>query len=331
MRRRCCRCQGILAEFSSAESPDPDECAYQFTDLSTPSSGATSSSWAWTFYEGATDASAVAGTSAAQNPFFDWESAGDHLIKLVYTDSSGCSHTRQRTVSCDAGTLPGCDSFPTRFGALLENMPSAPIGSQGTASSFGGSVVLTDPHARQNCSWVSGGFRSYRFSNNDFTLLNGYYETDDNLFTAGAGRYRLDGLPEFLQYTAVNTGGHAYTIQEVPPPWASGNFVRLEIQVSPCVEGPGDVYAFARLGIWNSTATSLLSTIAKWEKTITLASGQKLRDYGAILMDPLPPPGVAAPEGFHLSADYALDANCIRLNRHLPTAYPATLTVIPNG
>lgn len=164
-----------------------------------------------------------------------------------------------------------CDSFPLEWRAVLSGLLSKAVGSLALGSII---TPYNDPSSRVYCEHVPPpGSYIRTYGANDWTAFNGSYvlpynglgSWGDNLGTLGVGWGEDGGTPPEYVITGSFTAN-----------------LNIDVSMDDCFVGPGDVTVTAGLSI--PVGLSSISA-ATWTKTITLLTGQKLRDVGAITMD----------------------------------------------
>ncbi len=155
----------IAASFTFSPSAGPSPLIVGFTDSSTPTSGQTLTSWAWSFGDGF--------TSSLQNPVHYYPTQGVYTVTLQACDAIGCSTA--------TGTVTVADSLLS-LTPVLSGLTS-PIGAPQT-------VTVTFPNDLDDTAL--GGLTLSDFSSTNLTLSaltlvsRGPLATDPQTFTLTA-------------------------------------------------------------------------------------------------------------------------------------------------
>ncbi len=112
----------------------------QFVDLSNIISPATIQGWAWDFGDGA-------GSSALQNPTYEYQAPGTYSVKLIVTTNSGCLDSIVRNVIVD--TLPLADAGLSRTICELDTTILGKPAVIGETYLWDNAISLTDATAAQ--------------------------------------------------------------------------------------------------------------------------------------------------------------------------------------
>ncbi|MCB9447412.1 MAG: gliding motility-associated C-terminal domain-containing protein [Flavobacteriales bacterium] len=179
----------------------------RFTDLSN-SVGGSITGWKWTF--------AGTGTSNLQDPVYLFAGSGTYLVKLVATDSVGCSDSIQKGVTLGAKPTVNFNDTASGCGSLYVQFSNFSNGGTLYAWDFGDGSTSSQNSPAHN--YTSPG-------NYDVTLVvtNGSSGCSDSLTYADMIRVYSNPVAEFnysptdisagqeVQFTDVTSGGTACT------------------------------------------------------------------------------------------------------------------------
>lgn len=231
---------------------------------------------------------------------------GDHPTLLMNGGQFACE-------CCgEIPSVPDCESYPLGWLATISGMLADPNGHIHNVN-----PGVADPSGRV---WCDNG-ASQRYHRYDFTPSDGTYALPYISTSLGTRTWSLANVIDYERWSTASTGGVSIA--------SDGLFddTVLAITIVGCIEGPGDVTISATYSFTTGSPTHNFTGIFAWNKTITLAAGQKLKDLTSISLDPVTD-NYALPS--YAGASYVYNAfTCTHASGDAMTAHPSALTLVP--